>query len=155
MYQMNRRSALPAALALAMIAQPLPLPAQHNHAAHAHVTQPVPVPAPRWVADATLRDGMGRIHAALRDLRNFDGGRMDGATALERVDRIERAAADIFAKCRLAPEQDAVLHGILIPLLGATQRFKEGTHSVQELEAMRKAVAGYPRYFNDPGWLRR
>jgi len=126
--------------------------AQHDHAAHAHITEPVPAPAQRWAADASLRDGMGRIHAALEELRHYEMGHMDATMALDRVGLIEQAATDIFAKCKLAPEQDAVLHGMLVPLLGATRKFKADPQDLAQVEAMRKAVADYPRYFEDSGW---
>ena len=126
--------------------------AQHDHTAHAHITQPVPPPAQRWAADAALRDGMGRIHTALEELRHYEMGHMDATMALDRVGLIEQAAAGIFAKCKLAPEQDAVLHGMLMPLLAATQQFKANPQDLAHVEAMRKAVADYPRYFKDAGW---
>lgn len=144
--------ALLAGLALAATMQTGPVHAQHDHAAHAHVAQPVPAPAQRWQADANLRDGMDRIHTALEELRHYEMGHMDATMALDRVGLIEQAAADIFAKCKLAPEQDAVLHGMLVPLLGATQKFKANPQDMAQVEAMRSAVAAYPRYFDAPGW---
>lgn len=126
--------------------------AQHDHAAHAQVTQPVPPPTQRWAADAALRDGMGRIHTALEELRHYEMGHMDATMALDRVGLIEQAATDIFAKCKLAPEQDAVLHGMLVPLLGAAQKLKTDPQDMAQVQAMRNAVADYPRYFDDPGW---
>ncbi|WP_424680915.1 DnrO protein [Frateuria sp. YIM B11624] len=126
--------------------------AQHDHAAHAHVAQPVPPPSERWAADAVLRDGMGRIHTALEELRHYEMGHMDATMALDRVGLIEQAATDIFARCKLAPEQDAVLHGMLVPLLGAAQKLKADPQDMAQVQAMRKTVADYPRYFGDPGW---
>ena len=72
--------------------------------------------------------------------------------ALDRVDVIEASAADIFAKCKLAPTQDAVLHGMLVPLLAAVQKFKADPRDMAQLAVMREAVAGYPRYFDAPDW---
>lgn len=135
---------------LAAVAAPGATRAQHDHAAH--VAQPLPPPAQRWAADAALRDGMGRIHTALGELRHYEMGHMDATMALDRVGLIEQAAADIFAKCKLAPEQDAVLHGMLVPLLGAAQKLKADPQDMAQVQAMRKAVADYPRFFDDPGW---
>lgn len=126
--------------------------AQHNHAAHAHVTAPVSPPAQRWAADATLSADMGRIHTVLEQLRHYEMGHMDATLALDRVDVIEESAADIFAKCKLEPTQDAVLHGMLVPLLAAVQKFKANPQDMAQLAAMREAVAGYPRYFDAPDW---
>jgi len=126
--------------------------AQHDHAAHAHVTRPVPPPTQRWAADAVLRDGMGRIHAALEELRHYEMGHMDTTMALDRVGLIEQAATGIFARCKLAPEQDAVLHGMLVPLLGAAQKLRADPGDMAQVQAMRRAVADYPRYFEDKDW---
>lgn len=148
MSSMKTLAVLLGAVALAVTIAPDAARAQHDHAAHAHVA----APAQRWTADADLRDGMGRIHAALDELRHYEMGHMDATMALDRVGLIEQAAADIFAKCKLAPEQDAVMHGMLVPLLAAVQRFKADPQDLAQVAAMRKAVADYPRYFDDPGW---
>lgn len=126
--------------------------AQHDHAAHTHVAAPVPPPAHPWQPDATLRTGMEQIHTALEQLRHYEMGHMDATLALDRVDAIEESAAGIFAKCKLPPERDAVLHGMLVPLLAAAQKFKANPRDMGQLAAMREAVAGYPRYFEAPGW---
>ncbi|MBS0589736.1 MAG: DnrO protein [Proteobacteria bacterium] len=126
--------------------------AQHDHTAHAHITAPVPPPTTRWPADPALRDGMGRIHTALDELRHFEMGHIGAEMAKERAEKIEHAAADIFARCKLTPERDAVLHGMLMPLLSAAAKLKADPNDVGEVAAMRRAVADYPRYFDDPGW---
>jgi len=126
--------------------------AQHDHAAHAHAAAAVPPPAQRWAADATLSADMGQIHTVLEQLRHYGMGHMDTTLALDRVGAIEESAADIFAKCKLAPGQDAVLHGMLVPLLAAVQKFKADPADMGQLAAMRAAVADYPRYFEAPDW---
>lgn len=147
--------ALPLSLVLS-IAAVLLVPgaafAQHDHAAHAHVTAPVPPPVKPWAADATLSANMQQIHAALEQLRHYELGHMDAKLARDHASVIEESAANIFAKCKLAPEQDAVLHGMLVPLLTATQKFKADPEDAASLQAMREAVAAYPRYFRAPGW---
>lgn len=140
-------------LALAAFALPAGAAlAQHDHAAHAHVAAPVPPPARPWATDATLRVDMGQIHLVLEQLRHYEMGHMDATLALDRVSVIEESAADIFAKCKLAPEQDAVLHGMLVPLLAAVQKFKADPADMHQLSAMREAVARYPHYFEAPDW---
>jgi hypothetical protein len=126
--------------------------AQHEHAAHAHVAIPVPPPAQRWAADATLSANMEQVHTVLEQLRHYEMGHMDATLALDRVGVIEESVADIFAKCKLAPTQDAALHGMLVPLFAAVQKFKANPQDMAQLAAMREAVAGYPRYFEAPGW---
>jgi hypothetical protein len=152
MSSMKTLAVLLGAVALAATIAPDAARAQHDHDPQAHVTAPVPPPVQHWAADADLRDGMGRIHAALDELRHYEMGHMDATMALDRASLIEQAAADIFAKCKLAPEQDAVMHGMLVPLLAAVQRFKANPQDTAQVAAVRKAVADYPRYFDDPGW---
>ena len=134
----------------------LPFPgaafAQHAHHAAPGDTAPAPAPAARWPADVALRDGMGRIHVALEELRHYEMGHMDATMALDRVGLIEQAAADIFARCKLPEDRDAVLHHMLVPLLAAAQALKAHPDDMAQVQAMRDAVAAYPRYFADPGW---
>ncbi len=131
-----------------LLASPL-----HDHAAHASLdgTQ-VQVPSVRWKVDAPLQDGMGRIHQALEELRHYEMGHMSEAMAQDRAGLILEAGAYIFAHCKLEPQQDAVLHDMLVPLLAAAQKLKEHPQDMSEVAAMRKAVVNYPRYFDDPGW---
>jgi len=139
------------ALTLAVAMHAAPVRAQHDHMAHAHVAAP-PAPAQRWAADATLRDDVAQIHTALEELRHYEMGHMDATMALDRVGLIEAATADIFAKCRLTPEKDAVLHRMLVPLLGAAQKLKADPQDMAQVAAMRQAMADYPRYFDAPSW---
>ncbi|MGN6383834.1 MAG: DnrO protein [Dyella sp.] len=142
------------ALLLGLLALPLAGVsfAQHAHHAAPGDTAPTPAPTTRWPADAALQDGMGRIHVALEELRHYEMGHMDATMALDRVGLIEQAAADIFAKCKLPEERDAVLHHMLVPLLAAAQALKTHPDDMAQVQAMRDAVADYPRYFADPGW---
>lgn len=126
---------------------------QHEGGSHAsHDDTPMPVPAVRWKTDATLRDGMGRIHQALDELRHAEMGHMSEAMARDRAGLIEDAGVYLFAHCQLEPRQDAVLHQMLVPLLAAARKFKEDPQDVGEVAAMRQAVTNYPRYFDDPAW---
>lgn len=146
------RWALWLSLALAFAGPACAAP-QHDHAAHAAFDgKQVPLPSPRWVADAPLREGMARIHQALDELRHHEMGHMSDAMAQDRAGLILDAGAYIFAHCKLQPQQDAVLHSMLVPLLSAAQKLKDQPQDVAEVAAMRKAVADYPRYFDDPAW---
>ena len=141
------RMLLPVLLALSG-----PAFAQHAHHAMPAEAAPVAPPAARWQADTALQDGMARIHVALEELRHYEMGHMDATMALDRVGLIEQAAADIFAKCKLPEDRDAVLHHMLVPLLAAAQALKAHPDDMAQVQAMRKAVADYPRYFADPDW---
>ncbi|WP_017463285.1 hypothetical protein [Dyella ginsengisoli] len=148
---MNR--AAPTLLMLLALGLSAPVPAQHSHHAQpAEPAAPAPMPSQRWPVDAALEDGMGRIHVALDELRHYEMGHMDATMALDRVGLIEQAAADIFARCKLPEDRDAVLHHMLVPLLAAAQALKAHPDDMAQVQAMRDAVAAYPRYFADPGW---
>jgi hypothetical protein len=130
-----------------------PAYAQHDHEAHSTIQgQPIPAPVPRWVADEPLREGMGRIQRALAELGRYERGQISAAEAQDQAGRSLDAFPYIVAHCKLPPERDEALHGLLAPVLSAAQRLKDHPEDVAEIAAMRDAVAAYPRYFNDPGW---
>lgn len=135
----------------ACIASAAPAQLYQEHAAHA-TNKPVVAPATRWATDASLRKGMNEIHVALDELRHFEMGHMQADQALKRVTAIEDATTYLFEHCKLAPDADAALHGMLVPLLSDAHRFEKDTSDVSAVAAMRSAVADYPRYFDDPQW---
>lgn len=144
-------SALVAGIVVGLVA-PISALAQHDHAAAGQAVAATAPPAQLWPADATLRANMARIHTTLELLRHYEMGHMDATLARDQVDVIEAAAGEIFTKCELPPERDTVLHGMLVPLLAATQKFKADPADLSQLAVMRAAVAAYPRYFEAPDW---
>lgn len=136
-------------LAAALHAAP-PAAEHHDHAMHAGA--PVQAPATRWTTDAPLREGMGRVRIALAELRHHEMGHMTEGQARERAVTIEDAIRSMFANCRLAPEPDAALHAILVPLLAAAQRLDRDPADKAAVAAMREAVAPYAQQFDDPQW---
>ncbi|MEO8459283.1 MAG: DnrO protein [Dokdonella sp.] len=120
---------------------------QHSHDAS---TKHVAVPAQRWATDAPLREGMARVRTALDELRHYEMGHMPTNMALERVADIEEATRYMFTHCKLAPDADAALHGMLGPLLAGAAALKNNPDGTSAVDAMRRAVADYPRYFDDP-----
>ncbi len=125
--------------------------AQHHHHSHAETTA-LSVPAQRWVPDASLHDGIRKVHVAVDELHHYERGHMSASMAMDRAATIESAVSDMFAHCKLAAEPDAALHGILVPLLSAAQALKAHPDKVAAVARMRTAIARYPQYFDDPGW---
>lgn len=123
---------------------------EHHHGTTA--TAAVAVPAQRWTPDASLREGMRSAHAAVDELRHYEMGHMSAPMAVDRATTIEQAVTFMFAHCKLAPEPDAALHDILVPLLAAAQALKHDPQNLKAVADMREAIAQYPHYFNDPGW---
>ncbi|MGH8122974.1 MAG: DnrO protein [Rudaea sp.] len=151
MKPLNLAIALACALGSASAARPASNSPHEDHAGHA-ATAPAPVPAQRWATDAPLREGMRRVHSALRDLHHYELGHLPESVARERVVAIEDATGYMIAHCKLAPAPDAALHGMLAPLLAGAAALKKDPKDLAAVSAMRNAVADYPRYFDDPQW---
>jgi hypothetical protein len=145
-------AALLCGLGLAGLLQAAPVvPAQHHVTGTTDAGHSL-VPARRWRTEPALRTGMGRIRAAMLVLSGDTGARLSDAAVREQAARIADATAYLFAHCDLAPDADAALHGMLVPLLAATRRLKEHPGQRSAVSALRRAVRDYPRYFDDPGW---
>ena len=139
-------------LAFACVLQAAP-PHEHEHEHAAHVSDTRTVPATeRFETDAPLRKGMGEVRAALDDLRHHEMGHMPANMASVLAGDVAKAVEGIFAECKLAPEADAALHAILVPLLGAAKRLEQDSSDLAAVAAMREAVSSYPQRFDDPQW---
>lgn len=141
-------------LALAASAQAAPPSHEHEHHgpavdASAQASKPI---GQRFATDEHLRKGMAEVHSALDDLAHYEMGHMPANMAAERAGKIEEAVNGIIANCKLAPEADAALHHIILPLQSAAQRLKKDPADIAAVSAMREAVAGYPGQFDDPSW---
>ncbi|MDN5781784.1 MAG: DnrO protein, partial [Luteimonas sp.] len=96
-------------LAFAIASTPLLAQEHHDHAA-AHAPAPAvapPAQGQRWVADADLREGMGRIRVAVDELRHHEMGHMGDARATTLAEGIGRDVNWIVAHCKLEPAADA------------------------------------------------
>ncbi len=130
-----------------------PVAAQHahEHGSH-HSATPTPIPAQRYATDAPLREGMARVHKALKVLHHYPMGHVSETMALDQVQQIKDAGAYMFANCKLSAKPDEALHGMLVPLLAAAQKLADNPGDMSQIDAMHAAVADYPRYFDDPDW---
>lgn len=117
----------------------------HAHA-HAVATGDLVAPAGGWASDAPLRQGMQAIlDAVIAAVRT----QSEGATlAAELRTQIEL----LFANCRLEPEADAALHGILAELLLSAQRLEAGASPVEEHDALHASLQRYGQQFQHPDW---
>ncbi len=154
MYAFDVRHALPLLLALACF----PAVAQHDHAAahdgHAASTASTsagPAQGQRWAADANLRAGMGRIRAAVDELRHREMGHMGEARALALAEGIGGDIGWIVAHCELAPDADAALHPVIGALAANASALKSNPADPAPIVSMRAALADYDRLFDDPG----
>lgn len=127
---------------------------QHPHPRHSAAETATVAPAQRWQPDTSLREGIRRAYTAVDQLRHYEMGHMSAPMAVDRAAEVEDAVTFMFANCKLSAEPDAVLHGILVPLLRAAQSLQVHPKNIQAVAEMREAIARYPHYFNDPGWDR-
>lgn len=152
------RFALPAtAVLLCALLAPAALPAAaQDHAGH-HAPPPTatpakPAPGKRWATDAPLRKGMAEIRAAVDALRHDEHGHLGPAQATTLATTVETQVAYLVANCKLEPQADAALHGIIARLLQGAAALKANPHDTAALATLRQALQDYPRQFDDPGW---
>jgi hypothetical protein len=151
---MKYKHAVTAVLLCAFSLAPLAQAVAQEHHHHTAAPAAAPAAAQRWAPDAPLSEGMRRAHAAVDELRHYEMGHMSAPMAVDRATSVEEAVTYMFAHCKLAPEPDAALHGILVPLMNAAQTLKADPKKVSAVADMRAAIARYPQFFIDPGWDR-
>lgn len=150
-------------LALALVAgQALAGTRDDPHAAHDHAshhgspTQDSPVvhpPEGGWTPDAPLREGMRRMRDAIQALAPHEDAPMTEAAVGAQLAEIDRAAAYMFANCRLEPEPDHALHDVLARLMAGAQALRSDPADPSPVASMRAALHDYARLFDDPGLL--
>ena len=144
--------AIAAALASALL---LPATAIAQHAGHGDHAVPAAqesgahAPAVRYASDAPLRKGMGEIRGAVAALDHNEHGHMNQQQALATVGVIERSIGDIVANCKLEPEADHALHGVLAKLGRGIAAIKADPNDKSALVPLREAVADYSKLFDD------
>ena len=144
------RPAMAALVLLAVAAGCSPRPGAEPAAA-APAAQAPPA-GQRWATDAPLRAGMARIRSAVEALQHGLMGHLTEAQQKDAAAQVDAAVADMIANCKLEPEADASLHGLLAPLVAGAGAVREGRFGQPELAAMQDALAQYPQRFDDPGW---
>ena len=95
---------------------------------------------------------MARIRSAVEALQHGLMGHLTEAQQKDAAAQVDAAVADMIANCKLEPEADASLHGLLAPLVAGAGAVREGRFGQPELAAMQDALAQYPQRFDDPGW---
>ena len=93
---------------------------------------------------------MARVREAMAGLAHHEMGHLGESTVLVLADGIDEAIADMFARCKLDPEPDIALHGVLARLMAGTQALRADPASAAPVAAMRAAMADYARLFDDP-----
>jgi hypothetical protein len=130
-----------------------PAATQDSHASHppAGTSSPI-LPATPWASDAPLREGMRRMHRAVEALGHAEHDHLDAAQTTAVAQLVQDAANYMITNCKLAPEPDAALHGLLATLMTGAAAIKADPANTSPVAAMRDAMALYPRMFQDAAW---
>ncbi len=110
----------------------------------------------KWETDVPLQQGMLKIRAAVEgDLPAVHAGKFSDAQYQALGGAVEQQITYIVENCKLAPQADAVLHGVIAELVdgvdvvtgkkAVSDRSKGVVHLV-------KALDNYGTYFAHPGW---
>ena len=124
----------------------------HDHAQdHAAASvSATAAPAQRWAADANLSHGMAQVRASVEALGHAEHGHMGPGQVVVLARTMDGYIGDILATCKLDPNADAALHGVLAQLLRGTDALKQGESLPVALATMRQALEQYPRLFDHP-----
>lgn len=140
--------------AVPALAQPVHQDGHAAHAAHAAHANTVPAAAQRWATDAPLRAGMRQLREAAMLLEHYEMGHLDDTQRDNAVASIDAAVSNMVANCKLKPDADAALHGLLVKFIGAANAARAGKLAKTDVQAMTGALAQYPALFIDPDWGR-
>lgn len=139
--------------AVAMLAALACAPLVHaQHHDHAAAPPAVEAPAQRYAADAVLSEHMQGVRSAVEGLGHYEHGHMGPAMAVQLAAQVEDHVRAIVANCKLAPEADAALHAIIVPLVQNAGALKQDPANLDAIQPMRDALARYATQFDDPAF---
>ncbi|MCK0509130.1 hypothetical protein [Aromatoleum anaerobium] len=110
----------------------------------------------KWHTDAALQQGMLKIRAAVEhSLPAVHGGTFTDDQYRSLGHTVEKEIAYIVQNCRLAPEADTVLHGIIAELADGVEVVtgtKAGGDRSKGVLHLVGALDNYGTYFSHPAW---
>lgn len=136
------------ALALSLIAGPAFAMAQ-DHEHHSPATSDSGQ-SMRFATDVALRKGMVDIRQAVNRLGHYERGHLSAEEAVAAAGQVENAVRYIIANCKLPPDADAALHGIIVPILQNANSLRADPSNRSAIPAMRQSLREYERRFDDP-----
>ncbi|BAL22452.1 hypothetical protein [Azoarcus sp. KH32C] len=110
----------------------------------------------KWATDAALRQGMTKIRTDVEaTLPAIHAGRFTAGQYEALGKAVESQLAYIVGNCKLAPDADAVLHGVIAGLSDGAG-ILTGKRAAPDRKAgalqIVAALDNYGRYFDHPGW---
>lgn len=110
----------------------------------------------KWATDASLRQGMNRIHVAFSaESAVISSGKMTPERYQALAQKIHTEIAWLVQNCKLDKQTDAMLHLVLAELIDGAEAMAGKKSGVQPHEGMLKveqALDNYATYFDHPGW---
>ena len=120
-----------------------------SHAGHQAANRDGAIPPTPYASDAPLRTAM----AAIADARAaWRADAPETATAL--AGTIDDSIAAMIANCRLPPDADATLHGIIGHLARDAAALRKDTAHAGTIASIDAALDDYARAFDPPGFTR-
>lgn len=138
--------------------------AQHDHGAahhdhgHAHGEKPpkpkLDVGNKKWATDAPLRKGMSEIKTLVEAaIPGVHAGKMSDEQFAALGKKVDEQISSIFANCKLKPEADAVLHGVLAQIMEGSRIVQTGDGKRSSgVVKMIRALDEYGSLFQHDGW---
>ncbi|MBK7145697.1 MAG: DnrO protein [Xanthomonadales bacterium] len=133
--------------------------ATHEHE-HEHTAAPAdgaaaaaPASGERFAVDAPLQQGMGKIRTAVANLEHHEMGHLSDEDVVAQANEIEAQVQFLIANCKLDPQADAALHGIIGKLLEGAKALKDKPADATPVAPLRLALAEYLQRFDDLTWL--
>lgn len=133
--------------------------AEHSHQHPSHTmaehtaTQLAPIPGTLWETDAPLREGMQRINSeAVQPWLAYQQHSLTPDVANTLAKSINHNVTFMINNCKLDPEADAALHGLLTELLAGATEIKVDPQSTKGMPRIAHVLKEYPRYFLHPDW---
>lgn len=127
-----------------------------DHAHHATGEGPKAKNGKKWATDAPLRTYMAEIRFEVgRKVADVHQGKLKDDDYVKLSGAIDKSIQSIFKNCKLAPEADAALHGVLAQILAGSTAMKNGPQPEARAEGFLKVVKGLDAYgqsFDDSSW---
>jgi hypothetical protein len=95
---------------------------------------------------------MRRVRQGVQALEHSQHGHLNAAQMANIGGLIDGAVNDMIANCKLQPDADAALHGLLAKFLVGANAARTGQGLPAALADMQDALQRYPLLFDDPTW---